>query len=444
MPGIGTRFDFGGNDFHRDDGRCDARTVDVLTKADKLFTGELPIAEHHPFQSSGELAEIQPGAAFVDAFANSAAVATEAGLVVVDTSGVFHAPGVHYTIRRWNTTRLDTAIFTHGHIDHVFGVDLYEDEARANGWAPPRVVAHEAIAARFERYVLTAGYNAVINQRQFKAPGLRWPTQYRMPDDTYRDAMTIAVGGETFELFHDRGETDDATWVWAPDRKILFAGDMFIWASPNCGNPQKVQRYARDWAIAFRKMIALEPEVLLPGHGLPVVGAARVRQALTEGAELLESLVDQTLALMNDGARLDDIVHTVTAPAHLVERPYLRAIYDEPEFVVRNIWRLYGGWYDGDPSHLKPAPAAELARELAVLAGGATRLAERAQEVAAAGNPRLAGHLAELAAQAAPADKGVHAVRAEVFGARAEEEASTMSKGIYSWAQHESQEIAGA
>jgi alkyl sulfatase BDS1-like metallo-beta-lactamase superfamily hydrolase len=414
--------------------------MDLLTKADQLFTGELPIAAHHPFASSGELAEIQPGVAFVDAFANSAAVATGDGLVVVDTSGVFHAQGVHETIRRWNRDRLDTAIFTHGHIDHVFGVELYEAEARENGWAQPRVVAHEAIAARFERYVLTAGYNAVINQRQFKAPGLRWPTDYRMPDETYRDAMTITVGGETFELYHDRGETDDATWVWSPTRKVLFAGDMFIWASPNCGNPQKVQRYARDWAIAFRKMIALEPEVLLPGHGLPIVGAPRVRQALTEGAELLESLVEQTLALMNEGARLDDIAHTVTAPAHLVARPYLQAIYDEPEFVVRNIWRLYGGWYDGDPSRLKPAPAAELARELADLAGGASKLAERARELAAAGDMRLAGHLAELAAQAAPADKGVHAVRAEVFGARAREEASTMSKGIFSWAEHESRE----
>ena len=164
-----------------------------------------------------------------------------------------------------------------------------------------------------------------------------------------------------------------------------------------------------------------------------------MHQALTEGAELLESLVEQTLALMNEGARLDDIVHTVRAPAHLLERPYLRPIYDEPEFVVRNIWRLYGGWYDGDPSHLKPAPAggargASSPRSPAARAGSPTaRL-----EVAAAGDLRLAGHLAELAAQAAPDDKGVHAARGEVFGARAREEASTMSKGIYSWAEHES------
>ena len=85
--------------------------------------------------------------------------------------------------------------------------------------------------------------------------------------------------------------------------------------------------------------------------------ADRVRRALTEGAELLESLVEQTLALMNEGARLDDIVQTVRAPEHLLARPYLHAVYDEREFVVRILWRLYGGWYDGDPSHLKPAPA---------------------------------------------------------------------------------------
>jgi glyoxylase-like metal-dependent hydrolase (beta-lactamase superfamily II) len=420
--------------------QCSA-VMDLLEKADRLFTGDLTTADHHPLtRPTGELVEVRPGLAFVDAFANSAVADTDEGLVIVDTSGVFQAQTVHDTVQTWRPKRLDTAIFTHGHIDHVFGVDLYEEDARTNGWAPPRVIAHELLPARFDRYKLTAGYNAVINRRQFRVPGLQWPVNYRYPDETYRNTLTIAVGGERFDLFHARGETDDATWVWAPERRTVFTGDLFIWVSPNCGNPQKVQRYAADWIVALRAMAALGPEVLLPGHGLPIVGADRVQQALLETAEYLESLLDQTLALMNDGARLDDIVHTVHPPAHLVDRPFLRPVYDEPEFIVRNIWRYYGGWYDGDPSRLKPAPAAVLAAELAALAGGATRLAERARELAGAGDLRLAGHLAELAAQAAPDDKGVHAVRAEVFGARAREEASTMSKGVFSWAEHESRQ----
>ena len=135
---------------------------------------------------------------------------------MVDTSSAIHARQVHDTIRALVGSRLNTAVFTHGHIDHVFGVDLYEEDARTNGWPAPTVIAHELIAERFARYRMTAGYNAVINQRQFKTPGLKWPLDYRMPDDTYRDAMTISVGGETFELFHDRGETDDSTWMWDP------------------------------------------------------------------------------------------------------------------------------------------------------------------------------------------------------------------------------------
>jgi alkyl sulfatase BDS1-like metallo-beta-lactamase superfamily hydrolase len=301
------------------------------------------------------------------------------------------------------------------------------------------VIAHELVPARFDRYRLTAGYNGLINARQFRVPGFRWPTHYRYPDETYRARHDVEVGGERFELHHGKGETDDHTWIWVPARQTVCTGDLFIWVSPNCGNPQKVQRYPREWAMALREMAALAPELLLPGHGWPIAGAERARQALTDTADLLDHLVDETLALMNAGARLDDIVHTVRAPAELLDRPYLRPVYDEPEFVVRTVWRLYGGWYDGNPAHLKPAPDAVLARELAELAGGAGRLADRAAALAAAGDLRLAGHLAELAVQAAPADAGVHRVRAEVFARRAGEELSTMSKGVFSWAAAESQ-----
>ena len=412
--------------------------ADVLELADRLWRGER--LDINPFSFTGDLCEVGDRTAFVPSFANVSALSTDDGLVLVDTGSAPLARMVHGKVREWTPDRLNTAVYSHGHIDHVFGVPVYEEEAADKGWPRPRVVAHEALPARFDRYILTAGYNGIINQRQFQMPNLQWPTTYRYPDETYRDVLTLDVGGTTFELHHCRGETDDHTWTWVPDRKVLCCGDMFIWASPNAGNPQKVQRYPKDWANGLRQMVALGAEVMLPGHGLPIVGAVRIREALTDAADLLDHLHDETVRMMNEGARLDDIVHTVKAPAGLLEKPYLKPTYDEPEFVVRNVWRLYGGWYDGNPAHLKPAPDAELARELAALAGGAQRLAERAVEVADAGDLRLAGHLAELAVQAAPDDPAVHARRAEVFEARVKAEASTMSKGVFAWAAKESRD----
>ena len=213
---------------------------------------------------------------------------------------------------------------------------------------------------------------------------------------------------------------------------MICTGDFFIWAVPNCGNPQKVQRYPREWAATLRKMDALQAQLLLPGHGPPMyisspaqehgedssreggpgrakwrcsrwhftkrtcgevlvlgqkkgegerdsvqvamssvksvpfpnfwrwplqnvgsgkrrngvrsylcrVGEQRVHQALTETAFLLESIVEQTLDFINQGLPLNEILHRVHPPQQLMKRTYLRPVYDEPEFIIHNIWRL--------------------------------------------------------------------------------------------------------
>jgi alkyl sulfatase BDS1-like metallo-beta-lactamase superfamily hydrolase len=409
--------------------------------ADRLWRGETSTVEHHPLFTFLELEEYAPGLAFVGGFANVAALATDAGLVLVDTGSAFTAPAVHASIRRWSDAPLHTAIFTHGHVDHVMGVGAFEAEPSAGldgaDGPRPRVIAHEAVAARFDRYRATAGWNARINARQFRMPGLAWPTEFRYPDATYRDTLTLTVGGEAIELHHARGETDDHTWLWLPLRRVLATGDLFIWASPNCGNPQKVQRYPGEWAAALRTMAQLGAELLLPGHGPPIEGAARVRQALDETAELLETLHEGTLRLMNEGATLDAVLAEVRAPERLLARPYLRPVYDDPEFIVRNLWRLYGGWWDGNPARLKPPRDGELAGEMAALAGGAAKLVERAQSLSAAGRHALAAQLAEWALGAAPGDEGVARARAEVYRRRAAAEPSLMARSVFTAASED-------
>ncbi|MBW2280836.1 MAG: MBL fold metallo-hydrolase [Deltaproteobacteria bacterium] len=397
-----------------------------------------------------EISEVADGIAMIEAFSHVVAFDSGDGLVLFDTSLETFAEPILKSLRSWSTAHVRNIAYTHGHVDHVGGAQAFVEEAKANGAPPPALIGHENLPLRFDRYALTNGYNAIINQRQFgggrvtlgSEDGGFGPSTWVRPETTFRDRMRLSAGELEFVLQHSKGETDDHLWAWVPERKAICTGDLVIWVFPNAGNPQKVQRYPLEWSRALREMAALDAELLLPAHGLPISGTARIQRVLDDMATALEMLVDQTLRMMNDGARLDEIVHSVKLPAELLEKPYLRPTYDEPEFIVHNIWRLYGGWYDGNPAHLKPAPDAALGSEVAALAGGVPELVSRARELAAADDLRLACQLVELATQAEPGNRDAHAARAEIYTQRRKAELSLMARGIYGHAARESQAIA--
>lgn len=415
-------------------------TSSILQLADDMWTaGRPPSSMIQPDVAKAE--EVADGVLMVPGFGHAFALRHGHGLVLFDTGAKPFADDLYRHVTAWDARPVTHAVYSHGHVDHVGGLGPFDAEADARGVPRPEVVAHENVLTRFRRYAATQGYNTVINRRQFRLPGLVWPSEFREPDSTFADTHVIDTGGLRLELTHHRGETDDHVVGWLPDRGVLFAGDLFLGVAPNAGNPQKVQRYPVDWAAALRWMDSLGAELLLGSHGVPVAGAGRVHEALVNTARYLETLVDQTLGCLNDGATLTETLHRARVPDDLAALHYLQPLYDEPEFIVRNVWRQFGGWYDGNPAHLKPAPDEALAAEIAALAGGAHVLADRALELARDGSHRLACHLAQLAGDAKPADHAVHAARAEVYALRAAGERSTMSTGIFRWAEAESRGV---
>ena len=73
----------------------------------------------------------------------------------------------------------------------------------------PEIIAHADAARRFERYVkLRGSVSRYMSQPlgSFPAGDDDWVP----PTRTFRDEMSITVGGERFDLVHRKGETDEA------------------------------------------------------------------------------------------------------------------------------------------------------------------------------------------------------------------------------------------
>jgi len=408
------------------------------------------IADAPPNRITQELSELADGVALIESFSHVVAVDTGEGIVAFDSSSAQTGRKVVESLRTWNGDPVHSIVYTHGHLDHVGGSRSFAREAIDRGRPVPRVLSHERVVSRLNRYAATSGYNQAINARQFGGAARAAAEQIDRsfipegtlyPDLTYSDRHSERIGDVDFEHNYCKGETDDHTWTWIPQYKMVCAGDQFIWNFPNCGNPQKVQRYPVEWAESLREMAAKEPELFVPAHGLPIAGKDRIAGCLSIVAETLEMLATQVLDAMNTGATLDEILHSVSVPQDRLELPFLRPLYDEPEFVIRNIWRLYGGWYDGNPSRLKPPSDRAVGIEIAALAGGVDSLVARSSELSANGDHRLACHLIELAVSAEPEAYSVHEARSAIYTARRQSETSLMAKGIFKSAAADSKTI---
>jgi len=181
--------------------------------------------------------EVAPDVFMHAQFSNTYAVKTPVGLLLIDPGLSRLSGGVHRAVRAWSGAPVHTAVYTHGHIDHACGLGAFLAAGDR-----PHIIAQENCRARFERYRLTRGLNAAINSRQFGRE-VSFPDQFDWPTLTFRDSLTQRMGDLEITYTGGRGETDDHCYVWIAERGLLFTGDFIIWRAPNCGNPQKVQRY---------------------------------------------------------------------------------------------------------------------------------------------------------------------------------------------------------
>jgi alkyl sulfatase BDS1-like metallo-beta-lactamase superfamily hydrolase len=327
---------------------------------------------------------------------NTFLVVTSDGNVVIDTSGPAGAAVHQPLLSAVSSAPVKAVILTHGHGDHTGGV------AR---WARPGVdiVTHRDFPEFLQYQRMLAGFYGVRNAAQFGGgapiagtiapPGGAAPGAALIrPTKTFDERMELEIGGVTFQLLHTPGETPDHLTVWLPQFKAAFIGDNYYDSFPNIYTLRGTRpRWALDYVQSLDKVLALDPELVLPSHGQPIRGRDEIRRRLTRYRDAIKYVHDQTVAGMNGGKDVFTLMDEIKLPPDLD----IGETYGKISWSVRGIYEGYVGWFDGNPATMFGTPASAYG-EIVRLAGGTGAVVARARELAKT-DPVRALHLADMA-----------------------------------------------
>ena len=236
--------------------------------------------------------------------------------------------------------------------------------------------------------------------------------------------MTLEIGGVTFELLHTPGETPDHLTVWIPQYKAAFVGDNYYDSFPNIYTLRGTQpRWALDYVQSLNKVLALEPELVLPSHGQPIRGRDEIRRRLTRYRDAIHYVHDETVAGMNAGKDVFTLMGEIKLPPDLD----IGETYGKISWSVRGIYEGYVGWFDGNPASMFGTPAAAY-DEIVRLAGGPAKVAARARELART-DPVRALYLADMALAADPRDVAGLETRLEILKILDRQSANSNERG---------------
>jgi alkyl sulfatase BDS1-like metallo-beta-lactamase superfamily hydrolase len=233
------------------------------------------------------------------------------------------------------------------------------------------------------------------------------------PDIIVEKDYEFEQGGRRFALlWTPDGETTDSLSVWMPAEKIVFTGNLFgpVFLSMPFLNTLRGDkpRLVRNYLRSLDRVRQLGAEILITGHGEPIVGAERIRADLDKMHAAVSWIRDYTHAGMKAGKD----VHTLMREVKLPEEIAIGEFHGKVAWAVRSIWDEYSGWFHYDSTtSLYGVPRSSVSADLAELAGGVDVIAARARQKLDADKPLEALHLTDIALQAAPDNKAALTVK---------------------------------
>lgn len=226
--------------------------------------------------------------------ANSTIILTREGVVLVDAGqSPKDSHVVAAAVKKLTAEPVRFIIHTEPHPDHIMGDFVFSP--------PALVVAAAGATASIKQSESFSP--ARIERDMAKSPEMRAAFKdFRLvlPHIEYRDKMALNVGERAFELFYLKNVHSEAdTAIWLPKERVLFTAASV--GVKRFGNHRPFVSIP-DTLDAIRMMKALNPDVVIPGHGVP--GSAQI---LDDMEKYYAALLKEVGAMVKAGKSLDEI-----------------------------------------------------------------------------------------------------------------------------------------
>ncbi len=155
---------------------------------------------------------------------------------------------------------------------------------------------------RQQLHAILAGADSVVAEFKGLIP--------RLPNLTFERELNVELGGRQVQIkFLGRGNTAGDAIVFLPKERILIAGDLVVHPGPFTGSG-----FPTEWSKTLEKMIELNPQIVIPGHGENLHDTAYLSQLQELVQTVVEQVREQYYRLTNR-ATLQDVKKAIDVDA---------------------------------------------------------------------------------------------------------------------------------
>ena len=243
---------------------------------------------------------VQTAKSTPQANSNGSIIVTSEGIVLVDTGQTaIDSREILEATKKLSSQPVRFIIDTETHPDHTYGHWLFPSAVIINAEGAGDEMRQSFDAKRI------ADEDKSSPEMHAALQGFKLVT----PQIEYGDKMVLHVGERTFILYN-LGTTHSLanTAVWLPNERVLFAASVAV---ENQINTIRPHTKIPDMIAMLKMMQALNPEVVIPGHGAPTT-----TKMLADYQKYLETLLERVNALMKQGKSLDEIKAEIKMPEY--------------------------------------------------------------------------------------------------------------------------------